>query len=99
MFNNKLKKENETLKFCLEFWENEASRLRKDQRNNWQEAHGNDERHYKHDIKQLQDRVDMLLGYIKRTSKCEKCGGDPNRTPGMIPCEECGLIGNAPWGG
>lgn len=30
---------------------------------------------------------------------CPKCHNDPDKTPGAIPCERCGAVGQQPWGG
>lgn len=41
----------------------------------------------------------ILGDSVKKNSTCSKCCGDQDKTPGGIECEECGIIGMAPWGG
>jgi hypothetical protein len=45
--------------------------------------------------KDLQD----LVSWIAETSTCKTCKGNQRATPGGCHCEECGLVGTAPWGG
>ena len=47
----------------------------------------------------LEDKLKDIFNWIKDTSKCSTCQGDRMKTPGGIPCKECSLIGNLPWGG
>lgn len=94
---NKLRKENKSLKWDLNFWFDTAERLKQDADNNWEKHHQNEIRHYEHEIQHLSDRLDLALEHIKRTSTCKTCYGDIMKTPGGIPCKECGLIGYAPW--
>lgn len=95
----KLEEENKTLRFCLNFWEKRALHLEKDKNDAWKEEHSSEEATYKVQIMRLEERLKYSLDWIKTNSKCTTCKGDPNNTMGLIPCKECGLIGNAPWPG
>ena len=35
----------------------------------------------------------------KGLDTCPKCKFNPNKTPSSIGCDECGLVGQCPWGG
>jgi excinuclease UvrABC ATPase subunit len=87
------------LKWIAEFWEQEANRLRKDQENHWKEHHEQSINNYKSEMKRKDERIKMLLDHIKKISTCKTCMGNPDKTWGMVPCGECGLIGNCPWPG
>lgn len=36
---------------------------------------------------------------LKDEETCPKCGLEPQRQMGGIPCDYCGMIGLMPWGG
>lgn len=54
---------------------------------------------YRRDLKIIREDYDELRAWVERTSKCGTCGGNPMRTSGGIPCAECTLMGEQPWGG
>ncbi len=47
----------------------------------------------------LRKSLETLELWIKTTSKCSKCNGNPYKTVGGTICIECGLEGKQPWGG
>lgn len=47
----------------------------------------------------LRDELARVRNWIKETSTCKTCKGDPMKTWGGTKCEECTLEGTMPWGG
>lgn len=54
---------------------------------------------YKRDLEIERKRRQELKEWIKTTSTCTTCEGQPSKTMGGIRCKECTLMGTCPWGG
>ncbi len=80
-------------------WEEMYVALEKDRDNSWSEHQRLTLNNLKGDIEYRDKEIELLRKWIRDNSQCKTCGGNQFITLGMIGCKECGLHGQAPWGG